>query len=424
MNKKRSISLVLAGALSLSAVLPCYASTEEEIGAVEQQQEETQAALNDTEERIAALEVAKGESENYLSELSTQLGELTANLQSLEDAYQESVVRLDGIKADLASAEADEDEQYDAMKLRIQYMYENMAGNGMLSNLFAAEDFSDFLNRASMVSELTSYDREMLSTYQDTVVEVKEKKAEAESEQAEINRLQQETAAQQEEVQEIYELTYNDLMDYAASLDSAQSEEASLVEQIQEQQEMLDELLVQQMNEQLEAQRKAEEEAAAAAAAEAAAQAAETASDTAESQPAAAASSEDDTQQTATDTEQTAEEAAAEESTEAAEAAEETTSSADGQGTYLGCFTLTAYCACSKCCGAYASGHTASGTVPQQGVTVAMGGVPFGTQLSINGHVYTVEDRGTAYGHVDIFFNNHAEALAFGMKSADVYQLN
>ena len=53
-----------------------------------------------------------------------------------------------------------------------------------------------------------------------------------------------------------------------------------------------------------------------------------------------------------------------------------------------------------------------------------MGGVPFGTQLMINGTVYTVEDRGTGYGHVDIFFNNHQDAVYFGTQYADVYQLN
>ncbi|MBQ8304774.1 MAG: SH3 domain-containing protein [Blautia sp.] len=92
-------------------------------------------------------------------------------------------------------------------------------------------------------------------------------------------------------------------------------------------------------------------------------------------------------------------------------------------GTYLGNFTLTAYCNCAQCCGT-AGNPTASGTMPAAGRTVAMGGVPFGTQLLINGNVYTVEDRGTPYGHVDIFFNSHSEALAFGMQSADVYQLN
>ncbi len=101
----------------------------------------------------------------------------------------------------------------------------------------------------------------------------------------------------------------------------------------------------------------------------------------------------------------------------------EETSSYSSGGTYLGNFTLTAYCNCAACCGT-AGNATASGVYPTSGHTVAMGGVPFGTELLINGHVYTVEDRGTPYGHVDIYFDSHQEALDFGLQYADVYQLN
>ena len=90
--------------------------------------------------------------------------------------------------------------------------------------------------------------------------------------------------------------------------------------------------------------------------------------------------------------------------------------------TYLGNFTLTAYCNCADCCGR-SGAPTASGVMPTSGHTVAMGGVDFGTKLLINGTVYTVEDRGTDYGHVDIFFDSHSEALEFGMTTADVYQV-
>ena len=62
--------------------------------------------------------------------------------------------------------------------------------------------------------------------------------------------------------------------------------------------------------------------------------------------------------------------------------------------------------------------------MPSAGHTVAMGGVPFGTKLRVGGSVYTVEDRGTPYGHVDIFFNSHSEALQFGLRYMEVYQLN
>ena len=90
---------------------------------------------------------------------------------------------------------------------------------------------------------------------------------------------------------------------------------------------------------------------------------------------------------------------------------------------YLGNFKLTAYCKCSKCCGKWSGSPTASGAWPSEGRTVAMGGVPFGTKLLINGHVYTVEDRGTPYGHVDIYFDNHSDANAFGRKYAEVYKV-
>ena len=88
---------------------------------------------------------------------------------------------------------------------------------------------------------------------------------------------------------------------------------------------------------------------------------------------------------------------------------------------YLGKFKLTAYCACQICCGEFANGITASGTVPVQGQTVAMYGVPFGTKLIVDDVVYTVEDRGTPYGHIDIYMVDHEAAAAFGTREADVY---
>ncbi len=91
--------------------------------------------------------------------------------------------------------------------------------------------------------------------------------------------------------------------------------------------------------------------------------------------------------------------------------------------TYLGTFKLTAYCSCAKCCGT-ANNVTASGVYPTAGHTVAMNGIPFGTKLMINGVVYTVEDRGTPYGTVDIYCGSHQEALNFGLQVADVYQIS
>lgn len=92
--------------------------------------------------------------------------------------------------------------------------------------------------------------------------------------------------------------------------------------------------------------------------------------------------------------------------------------------TLLGTFKLTAYCNCSSCSGKWAGGPTSSGTMPVAGRTVAMYGVPLGTKVIINGKQYTIEDRGTPYGHIDIYHNTHGEALDFGVKYAKVYKVN
>ena len=81
-------------------------------------------------------------------------------------------------------------------------------------------------------------------------------------------------------------------------------------------------------------------------------------------------------------------------------------------------YKITAYCPCAKCCGK-ATGRTAMGTRATAGRTVAASGkFAFGTKLNINGHVYTVEDRGGAIkgNKIDIFVNSHAEALAWGVR--------
>lgn len=112
------------------------------------------------------------------------------------------------------------------------------------------------------------------------------------------------------------------------------------------------------------------------------------------------------------------------EETEVTEPPEEVVEEIDGELIKLGNFKLTAYCACSKCCGK-SDGITASGTIATQGRTVAVDPsvIPFGTTLVINGNTYIAEDSGGAIGgsRIDIFFNNHQDALNFGVQYADVY---
>lgn len=89
---------------------------------------------------------------------------------------------------------------------------------------------------------------------------------------------------------------------------------------------------------------------------------------------------------------------------------------------YYGNARVTFYCPNSCCCGEYATGYTASGTLATEGRTVATGeDIPFGTEVMINGQVYIAEDRGVGSGEIDVFVNDHETALAMGMYYTDVY---
>ena len=91
---------------------------------------------------------------------------------------------------------------------------------------------------------------------------------------------------------------------------------------------------------------------------------------------------------------------------------------------YVGTFKITGYCSCSSCCGK-SNGITASGTKATAGRTIAAdtSKYPFGTKLVINGHTYTVEDRGGAISgnRIDMYFSSHSEALQWGVRYCDVY---
>ena len=83
-------------------------------------------------------------------------------------------------------------------------------------------------------------------------------------------------------------------------------------------------------------------------------------------------------------------------------------------------FTVTAYCPCEKCCGAYANGYIATGAKATQGVTIAADPdvLPMGTEIELDGHTYTVQDTGgdIAGNRLDLYFDSHDDALQWGVR--------
>ena len=105
---------------------------------------------------------------------------------------------------------------------------------------------------------------------------------------------------------------------------------------------------------------------------------------------------------------------------------QEVGSSAYGEPLYSLQVNVTHYCACTRCCGPNAQGITASGKQVAVGMVAMSSHYPFGTQIMINGIMYTVEDRGGSgiendIGRVDIYVPDHNEALRMGRYDTTAY---
>ena len=436
--KKKVFSLLLAAMLTFSMGTTAYA-TEDAIADMQAQKQEAEAGLAQAQANIDSLESKKQELENYLSDLNTQYEDLTNAISELSIQAGEKENELNQLHTELKKAKKALNKQYDDMKLRIQYMYEN-GGTSALTTLLSSKDLSEFLNNAENVAKISQYDRNMLEKCENLQNTIKDQETTAKEEKASIDELLAERASKQQEVQELAASTSDNISSYVSQISASQEEAAALTAEINNADNSIARLV-----QQAEEEKAAREVAQAQAEAEAAA---------AQEQSEEENSDSEDYEEDSYDTEESGDtyseekssedtvsedsysedrDSSYEESTDSSEDTSDSSASDDsqsssesadsGQGKYLGNFTLTAYCNCAQCCGT-AGNLTASGTVPTAGRTVAMAGVPFGTQLLINGNVYTVEDLGTPYGHVDIYCNSHSEALSFGLQSAEVYQLN
>ena len=462
MKNRKVFTLLLTGMLSFSMGSNVYASsTEAAIADAQAQKQAAEEGLAQVQSSIGSLESKKQELESYLADLNAQYEDLTNSISELSIQAAEKEDELNKVKTELEKAKKASADQYESMKLRIAYMYEN-AGTSALETLLSSESLAEFLNRAENAIQISTYDRNMLDKYVSLQKNIQENEKKVETESAEIDNLMTERASKQQEVQSMAASTSDDINSYVDQISASQEEAQQLMADISNADSNITALV-----QQAEAEKAAEEKRQAEAAAEAKRQAeaeaaaeAEAVQDTEESDADSSSGSEDtaaddydygydpDEDTTESSSSSTSSEVVVEEedeeddvqsgnSSDYSDESSEDTSSEDtssdttdtssdsgssSQGTYLGNFTLTAYCNCAQCCGT-AGNLTASGTVPTAGRTVAMAGVPFGTKLLINGNVYTVEDLGTPYGHVDIYCGSHEEALSFGLQSADVYQV-
>lgn len=172
-----------------------------------------------------SIEQEKAAAQSEAASLRAQLTEVVTQINQIEEDLTEKGEQIIQTTADLAEAEETEKQQYEDMKLRIKYMYEQ--GNGSaVEALVTSEDFSDLVNKAEYVQNVHDYDREKLAEYVATKEQVAELKTSLEEEQKDLEEKEAQFTEKQESLNTMISSKEAEIADLDAELREIAAEAA------------------------------------------------------------------------------------------------------------------------------------------------------------------------------------------------------
>lgn len=148
---------------------------------------------------VDELKQEKAAAENEVSNLQTQLNTLMDKMNELENKLVKKGQELTKAQDDLVVAEEKQQQQYEDMKLRIKYMYED-GDSSALERVASSGSIAEVLSQVEYVQKVHTYDRDKLHEYEDTVKEVEDLKTNLEKDKKKLEKLQTEYEEQSEEL--------------------------------------------------------------------------------------------------------------------------------------------------------------------------------------------------------------------------------
>ena len=213
--KKRLACLSLIFAMAATQILPVFAARKDDVQA---QKSETQNKLSEAEARANSLEEQKGAIMGQISSSEQELVDVLSQIDILAREITDKEAEIEETKEDLVQAEQDRDEQYEAMKKRIQYMYENGGSDAWVQILLESDSLASMLSKVENTEKMYAYDRAELKEMKEAVQEVKDLETKLENEKSELETAKEEQEGMKGSLQtKIDELKAN-ASDYEAQI--------------------------------------------------------------------------------------------------------------------------------------------------------------------------------------------------------------
>ena len=241
-GKKDAVMAVIVIAGMLATTLEVSASsTTEKIEQTQGQIEETKGELEKVNSNIEELEGSKEELESTKKKFEAELNEIISDIEKLSQEIEQKQSEIEETQKALEAAKKKEEEQYQSMKVRIRYMYENGEENYMIL-LLTAEDMSDMMTRAEYISKITKYDRRMLDEFVATREEIQKEEILLQNQKQELERAKAESQEKQELMAQKVSKVKASISEYESQISEAEQRAMEFEERLRQQEESLESL--------------------------------------------------------------------------------------------------------------------------------------------------------------------------------------
>jgi len=220
----------------------------EELERLEDERQQTLEAIDSLKNSISSvqsdinsLKAEKNNIQSYINQLDKKMNTLANEIAEFEEQIEGKIEDIEETKEELEKAKIACDEQYESMKMRIQFIYENPS-QSLFEMILSSDNVADLINRADYVASMSSYDRNMMDKLVETKEEIILKEATLEAELEELELMQEELERQKKNVNASINAKKGELSAKNNELGTANADQATYKAQLEEQERLLNEI--------------------------------------------------------------------------------------------------------------------------------------------------------------------------------------
>lgn len=221
---------------------------QEELDRLEDERQQTLDAIDSLKNSISNvqkdinnLKTEKNSIQSYINQLDKKMNTLAEEIADFEEQIEGKIQDIEDTKEELEKAKIACDEQYESMKMRIQFIYENPT-QSLFEMIISSDNVADLINRADYVASMSTYDRNMMDKLVETKEEIILKEETLEAELEELELMQTELERQKKNVNASINAKKGELSAKNNELGDANADQAEYKKQLEEQERLLNEI--------------------------------------------------------------------------------------------------------------------------------------------------------------------------------------